>query len=112
MCYGAIVERKAGVYVYELDSGGGEFCKQMDLTAKDKMKKVWKLTGKKTDQKRTVMEKPSNKQKNQRWLSRLAQVAEAARTHVSGYSDDRRSKLEQFARSLIQSGKAPQVCRR
>jgi hypothetical protein len=60
----------------------------------------------------TVMAKTCNTQKGLHWRDRLVQVAEAARTRVSGYSDERRSGLEKFSRSVIQGVKATQVCSR
>lgn len=58
------------------------------------------------------MTKHGNTRKSQRWLDRLAQVAGEARARVSSYSDERRSKLEELSRSVIQGAKATQVCRR
>ena len=82
------------------------------LTMKAKVEILNQTSGKKTEKRNTVMAKPSNTQKNLHWLHRLAQVAGEARARVSSYSDDRRSKLEEFSRSVTQGAKAAQVCRR
>src|SRR5436309_15692487 len=45
-------------------------------------------------------------------LHKLNEAADAARSRVSSYTDDRRSHLEQLARGVIQSASTKQVCRR
>ena len=49
---------------------------------------------------------------NKNTLQKLSGAAKAARVRVSGYSDARRSQLEQLARGVIQGVKATQVCSR
>ena len=45
-------------------------------------------------------------------LQKLSEAADAARTRVSSYTDDRRSHLEQLARGVIHGASTKQVCRR
>lgn len=45
-------------------------------------------------------------------LQKLNEAADAARTRVSGYSDERRNQLEQLARGTIQGAKTKQICSR
>jgi hypothetical protein len=70
---------------------------------KDKMH-----TGKMTT--KTPMSKATQGEKS-RLLHKLAQAAEDARNRVSGYSDEKRSNLEQCARELIKGADPKQVCR-
>jgi hypothetical protein len=76
----------------------------------NKMKKMAKKSGATTARKDSFM-KP--RKKNSGWLSKLSQVADAARFRVSAYSDERRSELEKLARGVIHStkAKAAAVCR-
>jgi hypothetical protein len=46
-----------------------------------------------------------------RLLQKLTQAAKNARNRVSGYSDERRSHLEECARGLIKGADPKQVCR-
>ena len=57
----------------------------------------------------TPMSKPSSDKA--RLLHKLAEAAKAARTRVSGYSDEKRHELERLARGVIQGAKAKSVCR-
>ena len=58
----------------------------------------------------TPMSKANQSEKAQ-LLQKLSDAAKASRTRVSAYSDEQRSRLEEFARGVIQGAKTKQICR-
>ena len=80
----------------------------LSLTAKVAMKQ---FRTPKVKHSPTVMKKTTMAAADSRLLERLSVAAKSARARVSEYSDQQRSELEKFARNLIHSAKAEQVCR-
>ncbi len=69
-----------------------------------------KVTAPDAKRKSTPMSKAQHNDKAS-LLRKLQEAAQAARTRVSSYSDDRRSHLEQLARGVMNGASTEQVCR-